>query len=413
MKVLRVIIQILLIAAVLAGGFFGYQKMVENKAQVNRKKRPVRPPAVRFVETVSGPVGIRVLSDGTVRTWRETSLANEVAGRVVGVSPNLIDGGFVAAGEVLIKIDQTDYRLNLTLTRAQLKEAETALGLGRAEADQAQAEWSKLNRGKAPPLVAKAPQLAQAQAALQAARARVRQAELKLSRTELKAPFAGRVKAKLVDLGQYLGVGKTVVELDSTEAAEITVLVESKDLAWLSVPGLTGSPTKPGSPREVGSPAVVRVELAGEEREWPGRIVRAQARIDAKTRLIPVVVRVEAPYAQVPPLVPGLFAQVELQGREIPQATLIPRAGLRAGDTVWVVTPEQTIRFQKVRVVRYLGDRVVLSPALADGTRVVVSELKAVSPGMRVRATGQDAIAAQNSGKPGPGKAEKPGEARP
>nr|MDJ0990949.1 hypothetical protein [Desulfobacterales bacterium] len=154
--------------------------------------------------------------------------------------------------------------------------------------------------------------------------------------------------------------------------------LESERLQWFHVPGFTGGSGE-------GARAAVRVTIAGQVREWPGRVMRAEGRIDEKTRLINVVVRVEKPYERKPPLAAGLFARVEIEGRTLEKATLLPRSALRPGGRIWVVDDDQRLRFRTVQVARIAREGVLLEAGLENGERVMVSQLKAVTDGMKVR----------------------------
>jgi RND family efflux transporter MFP subunit len=226
--------------------------------------------------------------------------------------------------------------------------------------------------------VAKEPQLAAAQARLEADRADLRKARLNLERTKLKAPFKGRVGQESVDIGQYVTPGQPVAALYSTEAAELVVPLEVEDLLWFHVPGFT-----PGNGQ--GSPALVAAQIAGSERTWRGVVVRTEGKLDERTRMINVVIRVNNPYAQKPPLIFGLFVNVFIEGRTLPGAFNIPRSALRQGEVVWVVDGEGRLRFQRVDVARIQGEQVIIASGLKDGDRVVTSSLKAVSDRMQVR----------------------------
>ena len=231
---------------------------------------------------------------------------------------------------------------------------------------------------KPPPLVAKEPQLAAAQAELEADRADLRKALLNLERTKLNAPFDGRVAEEKVDVGQYVTPGQALGTLYSTEAAEIVVPLEDEDLFWFDVPDFT---SKDGR----GAAVVVRASVAGRELTWSGKVVRTEGKLDERTRMINVVVRVEKPYAKKPPLVFGLFVTVDIEGRGLPSATIIPRAALHQSEVVWVVNEDGRLHFRKVRVARIQGNEVVVVDGLEDGETVVTTPLKAVTDGMAVR----------------------------
>jgi RND family efflux transporter MFP subunit len=313
---------------------------------------------------------------------RQSALSAEVAGRIIYMSPALVAGGQFEKGEVLLRNDPVDYKLAVTLAQAQILEAETKLKLAQQEAAAAREDWRRIRGSKAgtpPALVAKEPQLAAARANLAAAQARLSQAELDLKRTEVIAPFDGRVTTKAVDLGQYLRKGDKVADVYSIDAAEIVVSLENQDLAWLSVPGLTPE----GDP---GSKALVTTRFAGQEISWKGQVVRSEGELDRRTRLVPVVVRVNKPYSRRPPLTVGLFVTVEMIGSVVPKACLLPRAVMHENDVVWVYDREQeALKFRKVKVARRWGDKVLITGGLKQGELVVTSSLRSVSDGMKVR----------------------------
>jgi multidrug efflux pump subunit AcrA (membrane-fusion protein) len=118
--------------------------------------------------------------------------------------------------------------------------------------------------------------------------------------------------------------------------------------------------------------------------------------------MIRVIVQVDKPYARKPPLVFGLFVTVEIEGRKIEKAALIPRGALHQGNVVWVLDQESRLRFREVEVARIQGDDVVVTKGLEDGENVVTTPLKAVTDGMVVRVVGKpSAISQQEEGTAG------------
>ncbi len=378
------LIQFGISAVLITMGVVGLLLLTASKPEMKKRKPPAPVPMVRTIKTNSGPQTVYIRGEGTVRPLREISLVPEVGGKVVGMSFALVNGGVFKEGDTLLQIDPVDYELAVTLARAKVKEAESRLELAEEEALAAVEEWRLLypdssgEDSKPPALVAKEPQLAAAQARLEADKADLSKALLHLERTKLKAPFAGRVGEEKVDVGQYVSPGQALGTLYSTEAAEIVVPLEGGDLFWFDVPAFTSTDGR-------GAPAVIRASIAGRELSWPGKVVRTEGRLDERTRMIHVVVRVDKPYARKPPLVFGLFVTVEIEGRKIQSVTVIPRAALHQGNVVWIVDKASRLRFRKVEVARVHGDEVIISKGLEDGETVVTTPLKVVTDGMTVR----------------------------
>jgi len=378
------IIHVGLMLVLLGLGVAGFLALTASKPQLKRTKPPTPMPMVRVSQIKTGPQSVTVRGEGTVRPLREIQLVPQVNGKVVFASPVLVDGGQFKKGDTLLRIDPLDYQLAVTLAQARVKDSESRLRVAEEEAAAAVEEWGLLYKDQGvadedpPALVAKEPQLAAAKAKLAADSADLQKARLYLERTELKAPFNGRVSEESVDIGQYVSSAKPLASLFSTEAAEIVVPFDDESLFWFHVPGFT-----PGN--GAGSPVKILARVAGRELNWTGKVVRAEGKLDERTRMINVVVRVEKPYARKPPLVAGLFVTVEIQGRTLENAAVIPRAALRDNNTVWVVDETGLLVFRRVDVARLGTNQAILRSGLKDGEMVVTSGLKIVIDGMKVR----------------------------
>ena len=114
-------------------------------------------------------------------------------------------------------------------------------------------------------------------------------------------------------------------------------------------------------------------------------MVRAEGKLDERTRMVNVVIRVDKPYETKPPLAAGLFVTVEIEGRTLENAAILPRAALRENNVVWVVDENGQLKFRSVDVARLTPEAVIVGGGLKDGEMVVVSTLKAVTDGMKVR----------------------------
>ena len=373
-----------IITVVLIGiGALVFVALTATKPKLERTRPPAPKPMVLVARVKTRSHVVIIKGEGTVKPLREIQLVPQVNGKVVFVSRALVDGGEFKKGDLLLRIDPLDYQLAVTLAQARIKDSESVLKVAEEEAAASQEEWHLLYKADSkdkqiPALVAKEPQLAAARAKLAADGADLQKAKLNLERTELKAPFDGRVSEKNVDIGQYVSTGLTLAALFSTNQAEIVVPFEDEDLYWFHVPGFT-----PGDNR--GSPVSVSTRIAGRETLWPGRVVRAEGKLDERTRMINVVIRVNKPYETKPPLAAGLFVTVEIEGRTLENAAMIPRTALRGKNVVWVVDKKGQLTFRTVEVARLTPNVAILEAGLKDGEMVVVSSLKAVTDGMKVR----------------------------
>lgn len=340
--------------------------------------------AVFTEEIVRTDLHLTVTSQGEVRPRREIAISPQISGRISYVSPAFIDGGFVRRGEVLIRIDDADYRLARVRAESQVASAQQALIREQAEAELARQDWEELGTGTASPLALREPQLAQAQASLEAARSQLRDAELALERTVVRAPFEGRIRSKDVDVGQFVSTGSSLGRMFGTDFAEVALPLTDTELGRLGLSfAFEESAEQPG-------PAVVfSTTVAGERREWYGRVTRTAAAVDPQTRLISAIATVEDPFGEGAadgiPLAPGLFVSAEVSGETIEGLLEAPRAALRGRNQIFVADAEELVlRIHEVDVVYTDRDHVYVDAGVEPGDLAVLSPLQAPFDGMSI-----------------------------
>lgn len=377
----RSFLQVVLVILVLAAAAGGAWALVALRKPPQRIEHPNLGPLVEVEEVEAGDVRLEVVGQGEVSPRVSVELAPQVTGRVVEVSPSMVSGGRFRAGTPLFLIDARDYELAAERGRAAVAGAETLLERELAESAAARAEWDEVHPGEeAPPLLVREPQVREARAQLAAAKADLASAELNLERTRVSLAFDGLVVDESVDPGQLVVSGQRVATVYGTGAVEIRVPLDDGELAWFDVPGHAGGKTGP--------PAAVSADFAGARHTWRGRVDRLEGRVDPRSRMVHVVVVVEDPFEGKdgrPPLLPGTFVDVVIEGREVQDAVVVPRHALREGDKVWVVEEGGVLRIRDVRVLRRERDRVLVASGLAGGERVVKSVLDVVTDGMQVR----------------------------
>jgi len=350
-------------------------------------------PLVGVIRATPSTAKLAVTAQGTVEPRTESDLVTETAGRIVWVSPQLASGGFFEEGETLLRIDPRDHTIALDGARAALARATSNLAHAKRTLDRQQS-ISRTGASSQARLDEAIFNAETAEASLREAQVAVRRAELDLERTEVKAPFAGRVRDKRVDVGRFVGVGVAVARIFSVDFAEVRLPIDDTDLAYLSLrdarPG-RGSSDAGATAQPQGSVVTLRAGYAGEEHEWRGYVVRTEGALDARTRMVTVVVRVDDPYAltadddrTVLPI--GLFVEAEIEGREIESVYILPPSALRSGTEVLVVDANDRLRVRPVDVLRIERDRVLVRGGLEPGERVIVTSIDVVTEGMAVRA---------------------------
>jgi len=384
--VIKTLLKFILPLLVLGLGVFAVSKMIAMKPVVETREPELPDPVVRVIEVQPQNFRFTVLAQGNVVPRTETTVVPEVSGRVVYVYPSLAAGGFFEAGTTLLGIDPRDYELAMVGARAEVARAQVTLETEKAQAEVALKEWQSLGQGEASSLLRREPQLAQARAFLESAHAALEQARRNLEKTEIKAPFAGRVRQKNVDIGQFVTIGAPVATIYSVDFAEVRLPLPDKELAYLNLPlSYRGDRDKKKGPG-----VVLRATFGGKEYSWQGRIVRTEGVIDPQTRMIHVVAQVENPYGRGrnpgrPPLAVGMFVEAEIMGKLSRDVFLLPRNALRGKDRILVVDSEQRLHFRNISVLRTNRDQVIVESGLEAGELVSLAALDTVVDGMKVR----------------------------
>lgn len=383
----RKIVTIVGTVGILAGGFALIGLMGSMRPKITPKEVALAPPAVFYEKADPKSLTLDVSAQGEVRPRTDINLTAEVAGRVVKTSDVFVVGGAFEKGDLLVKIEDADYRAALAGAKARVAQAEELLRREEAESDLARKDYEALGRETDPSeLTLRMPQLAQARAAYAAAKAEQATAALNLERTEIRAPFKGRVRERSAGVGQFISPGAPIGRIFSTDVAEIRFPINDADLAKLGLPiAFVETPENPGPA------AILSATVAGRLHEWKARIARTDGAIDAATRQISVIAVVDDPYGEGAndgvPLAMGLFVDARIQGKPFDNAIVLPRSALYGRDTVYVIMDDDTLDARTVAVVSADKDTITIAGGVAAGERVVTSPLRGAKEGDKVSPT--------------------------
>jgi RND family efflux transporter MFP subunit len=318
---------------------------------------------------------------GTVEPARDIVLSPRVSGQVVAVGPNFKPGGFVRAGEVLLRIDSADFENVVAMRESALHEAQALLAIEEGRQSVAEYEFELLgeeidasNRA----LVLREPQIASARAGVEAAEAAVNQAKLDRDRAEVVAPFDAQILSRSADVGSHVSPGNDLARLVGIEEYWVTATVPVRDLEWIRFP----DGDRPGSAVRVRNRAGGRPGVFRE-----GRVMQLIGMVDRQTRLARVLVTIEDPLARdldAPPLILGTVVETRIEGRALPDIVRLDRSYLREGNTVWVLRDDQ-LDIREVEVVYEDARFAYIGEGLADEDQVVTTSLATVAPGIELK----------------------------
>lgn len=298
-------------------------------------------------------------ANGSVAPVQGVMVGAEVPGKVVSI--NFDSGANVSVGDLLVQLD-------VSTESAQLRAAESV------------ADLAKINLGRARELREKG---TNASSDLDAAEAQAKQAAAAadnlravIAKKSIRAPFTGRLGIRLVQLGQILRDGESIVTLQTVDPIYTNFALPQQFLASLKV-GENVRLTTDASPGET----------------FPGKITAIAPEIDAVTRNI----RIQATFANpAAKLRSGMFGSVAVLLPPTGSSLVIPSTAILHapyGDSVFVITDgknaktgaaEKTIRQQFIRVGTARGDFVTVVAGLKPGEWVVTTGIFKLRPGMSV-----------------------------
>ena len=267
---------------------------------------------------------------GEVQPVDSLSLIAQVNGQIDKIAANFKTGALVKAGETLAFINKTPYLKALASAQSDYQAAVVSLEEERLLGIQTRDEWNRsgLDGDPASDLVLRAPQLKAAQAALEKARQSVASATRDVALTEVTAPFDALVISREVSPGSYIQAGGAVAKLYSVDSAEIAIGLSPSQ--WTLLPSYT-------SQGKLGWP--VNLLDASTNSHWQANVSRVELHQDMTTRQRNVIVSLNKPLTQQPPLLLGSFVSAQIQGIKLDNIWKIPASAISQKQEVWFISP--------------------------------------------------------------------------
>ena len=346
--------------SILSAAVFALSGCSEEKAETKQIVRPVKVVEIAAIGTS------RTLSySGTVRARTEMNLGFRVNGKI---TERLVDiGQRVKSGDLLARIDPSDYELALASAKASLDAAARQVETTELARIRAEQLFSK-NVSPKSQLEQATLSYNQAVATRDAARSVLDQAKNQVSYTDLKSDQNGIVTAVSADIGQVVGSGTPVVSVAVDGEKEVLVAIPETDIAQF----------KPGKVVTVGFWSDAALMLQGRVREVAGS-AEPQSRTFA--------VRISLPKDQSVLL--GMTAGILAAAADTQQLVSIPLSALAKQDDqpiVWTVErTAETVHARPVKVADFTADGVRIAEGLKPGDVVVAAGTQFMTEGLKVK----------------------------
>ena len=334
----------------MAGGLAGAKVQQIQRLIANGKAFVPPPESVSVVEAREEKWRDILTTIGSIKAVQGVTITPEISGTVREIA--FESGAVVDKGNLLVRLDTTFEEAQLRAIEAQVELARINLAREktlRADKMNAQAE---LDTAEAT--------LKQSQASADTIRATI-------EKKTLRAPFAGRLGIRQINLGQYLDTGKPIVSLQSLEPVHADFSLPQQELARLKV-GMR----------------VCLVTDAYPERTFEGDLTAINPEIDVSTRSVGMQATFDNPDQL---LRPGMYVRLEVLFAEAQTVLVIPATSVLSapyGDSVYRVEPVPaknegkpglTVRQQFIRTGRARGNLLTVESGLKAGDRIVNSGL--------------------------------------
>jgi RND family efflux transporter MFP subunit len=328
-----------------------------------KEKAAVRPVKIHTIGSLQPDAILEY--PGTIRALQTAEMGFEVAGRVTAFLK--LEGDPVKEGEVLARLDASDYEAELKVAQANLEKAR--VDLARNE-----------RIFKEDPGAISVDEIEGTKRAVKVTEAHLEIAQKAVKDTELRAPFSGVMARKLVEDFANVQAKEPVLILQDNSVLEIQVAVPERDF----VRRKTQDETKEAMTKRL-EPKVIVSALP--DREFPARIKEYATTADSITRTFPVKLNFDNPADAN--ILPGMTARVRVV-IDPQSAWSVPVTAAQADENkqtyVWKVDPK-TMRVSKCPVeLGSLTDKsVLLKSGVKEGDMVAISGVALLRKDMQVR----------------------------
>jgi membrane fusion protein (multidrug efflux system) len=375
----------------------------DSSDQKNTPPTP-KPPTVVVLPVTASTVPI--YGEYVGRTDANTTV--EIRARVQGVleSAHFAEGTFIRKGQLLFKIDPSEYAAKVDAAKAQLQQAESNLTAANAELGKRKQDVARLT-----PLAAQravpaqdletaqaardvsAANVEQSQAAIAGAKAALRAAELDLGYTTIRSPIDGIVGRQTISTDNLVGRGDNTLLTTVSNVNPILVDFSITEKVYLEIQ----KDKLAGKNRNVSQDVQL---LLADDSVFPykGKISVMERAVDPTTGTIIVQSKFPNPQNLIRP---GQFGRVRVLLDERENTVTIPQKAvqeLQGVQTVLVVDDNNKTELRTVALGERVGANFVVSDGLKAGERIVVEGLQKVRPGMIVSPQAQAISAEPNGG---------------
>lgn len=357
----------------LGTGWFAFDHWMQPEVREKRQRDLPQLPKTRVIELNVVDFEPQIETSGVVRAHNQITLTSQVSGRIVATHPQFEDGAYFEEGTVLVELDKADFKTAVASAKSQEAQALAILAQEQTRAKQARLDWEDLGYEEEPSdLVLRVPQLREAEARVEAAAAQLEQAERGLERCQIRAPFDGRMRQRMVGVSQTISSGTSLASIFAVDYAEVRLPIEARHMRFLELPEeASDSPVK-----------IILLDALDEsnkiEREaW---IVRTEGALNEQSLDLFAIARIDDPFGRESgkaPLRIGQPVSAKVPGRPFEKVVVIPREAVRQLSRITVVDRDSHMISKRMVTPLWENetDLIVSDESLVDGTLLATAFL--------------------------------------
>ncbi|MDB4463769.1 efflux RND transporter periplasmic adaptor subunit [Akkermansiaceae bacterium] len=357
----------------LGTGWFAFDHWMQPEVREKRQRGLPQLPKTRVIELTVVDFEPQIETSGVIRAHNQITLTSQVSGRIVATHPQFEDGAYFEEGTILVELDKADFKTAVASAKSQQAQALAILAQEQTRAKQARLDWEDLGYEEEPSdLVLRVPQLREAEARVEAAAAQLEQAERGLERCQIRAPFDGRMRQRMVGVSQTIGSGTSLASIFAVDYAEVRLPIEARHMRFLELP-------------EEASDSPVRIILRDaldesnkvEREAW---IVRTEGALNEQSLDLFAIARIDDPFGRESgkaPLRIGQPVSAKVPGRPFEKVVVIPRKAVRQLSRITVVDRDSHIITKRMVTPLWENDTdlIVSDEFLVDGTLLATAYL--------------------------------------
>ena len=346
---------------------------------------------VELATAVRGEISSFITATGNLRALRDIAVATQAEGIVQKVLTE--EGDFVKEGQILCVLDDAQHRIRLALATEKLEQAKLQMDKARVRQEKAtaqightRAELDRYDRAHKEGLVSEkevagyrykldelqhdervsSSETREFNHRVAELEAEIAQARLEISRTQIKAPFAGYITQRMVNIGQRVRAMDGLFNLGSFSPLFADIFISEKDARLVR-------PTQP---------AVIRLG-SDDTQKITGRVERLSPVVDQATGTVKVTVELQP----VAAFRPGAFVRVDIRTDSKPDAVLIPKRAVveEDGQQYVFIANGTSVKRMKIGIGYEADGKVEVRDGITPGQKIVVAGQGALKEGAKIK----------------------------